>query len=120
MTIQEKNKLICEFLGGEVYEIWKVQDYTTWAWKGQVSLEFRKKFWKFVKDDIQQRILVDHTLFHKDWSWLMIAAEKAYNEMNPYVTTREWFRVALSSFDINQVYEATIQAIEIIKSRRKL
>lgn len=84
MTIQESNKLIAEFMGGEVREVWRVNDSITYMWCGQAVSQWRKeKMGIYIGDGI----LLNQLEFHSSWNWLIPVVEKIesiYDEHNGY------------------------------------
>lgn len=75
--IQEGNKLIAEFMGGQIREAWRVGDSIHYTWTGEYVKEWRGKMGlPIVKEMKEMHILTDHLFFHSSWNWLMPVVEK--------------------------------------------
>lgn len=72
-NVIENNKLIAEFMGGRVSEIWKVAGIPEYAWRGDVAERWRKEK---IGLSIGTVIRVNDLLFHSSWDWLIPVVEK--------------------------------------------
>jgi hypothetical protein len=117
--IIQGNKLIAEFLGGEVRIAWVVQKSETWAWYGEVAKRYRRDRLAIRLGDA---ITIEMLKFHDSFDWLMEAAHKAYEEVNPFVSGRDDMRTALATFNCYEVWKVTCNYINIInnESRREI
>lgn len=73
MTIQEQNRIIANFMGGEVREVVRINDKVTMAWCGHIAKQWRKEK---LGINVGDAILENQLEFHSDWNWLMPVVEK--------------------------------------------
>lgn len=76
--ILEGSKLICEFIGGDVRESWRVQDKVNHAWYGEEAEEWRVNIAKLPKGIC---LLLEYCEFHIDWNWLIPVYNKLRQEL---------------------------------------
>lgn len=76
MTIQEQNRIIANFMGGEVREVVRINDKVTMAWCGHIAKQWRKEK---LGINVGDAILENQLEFHSDWNWLMPAWIKFRN-----------------------------------------
>lgn len=85
----EETKIICEFLGGEVYEAWKIKDSVTLAWRGEIVKVFRDKFIGAISAQYD-KILVDQCKFKTNVEWLWYVVEYIESlDLSEYMYTWE-------------------------------
>lgn len=73
--ILEGNMAICQFLGGEVKESWRVQDRVNYVWEGEVVNEFRAVHKMPVIPGMTNKMLLEQIHFHDDWNCLIKVVE---------------------------------------------
>ena len=60
--------LICEFMGGEVREVWKIKSIPEYAWFGEVAEFYR---YNHIGIKIGTCVLIEQCEFHSSWEWIM-------------------------------------------------
>lgn len=58
------NTLIAKFLGGTVEEIWKIQNKSEFAWKGEIAKEWRHNK---LGIKIGEAIICSQLMFNESW-----------------------------------------------------
>ena len=75
--ILEGNKIIAEYLGGEVREIVRIQEVSTYAWVGNEAKKWRNEI---IGIQIGESVLLENMMFHKEWKWIMPVLKKIAND----------------------------------------
>ncbi len=75
----EKNKLICEFLGAEVYVTWEIQGRKEYAVQGPEVIKWRQQLevpgFRSIIGGVNEKMLLVNCRFDQFWDWLMLAVE---------------------------------------------
>jgi hypothetical protein len=75
--IDEGNRIIAEYLGGEVREIVKIQEVSTYGWVGEEAKKWRREI---IGISIGESVLLENMMFHKEWKWIMPVIQKIAND----------------------------------------
>lgn len=71
--IEESNKIIAKFLGGEIKLAYKIEGIFIYTWTGERVIDWRRDIAKL---PLGKHILIEHLKFHEDWNWLIAVVEK--------------------------------------------
>ena len=121
------DKLICEFLGGKIEEVWVVNRISEYAWKGKVAHEWRKNK---LKISIGEAILVGQLEFNKSHDWLMEVVDKIETMDYGFKLCRKVAEVYIDSTKetiihvkedsrLNSLYAAVVQFIEYFNNLKQ-
>jgi 3-phosphoglycerate kinase len=75
--IEDGNRKIAEYLGGEVREIVRIQGVPTYCWVGEEAKKWRNEI---IGIQIGECVLLENMRFHKEWKWIMPVLQKIAKE----------------------------------------